>query len=49
MSAQSQQVKQNFLNHPYVQQASQVANSQLNVLDKEVSFLRGCTVARWRH
>ncbi|KAK4686705.1 receptor expression-enhancing protein 5/6, partial [Tremellales sp. Uapishka_1] len=35
--AQSQQIKQNFLNHPYTQQASKFASGQVNALDAELS------------
>jgi len=38
MSAQSEQIKQNFLNHPYTQQASKFFNGQVNSLDAEVSY-----------
>lgn len=41
MSAQSQQIKQNFLNHPYVQQANKVVAGQVNALDSEVSSQHG--------
>ena len=34
---QSQQVKQNFVNHPYVQQAQKVVQGQLNTLDSELN------------
>jgi receptor expression-enhancing protein 5/6 len=34
--AQSQQIKQNFLNHPYVQQANKVVSGQVSSLDAEV-------------
>ncbi|WWC64131.1 protein YOP1 [Kwoniella dejecticola CBS 10117] len=38
MSApQSQQIKQNFLNHPYTQQASRFATGQVNALDAELN------------
>lgn len=37
MSANSQQLKQNFVNHPYVQQANKVVSGQVNALDSEVS------------
>ncbi|ORY24795.1 TB2/DP1, HVA22 family-domain-containing protein [Naematelia encephala] len=37
MSAQSQQIKQNFLSHPYTQQASQFASGQVNALDAELA------------
>jgi len=37
MSAQSEQIKQNFLNHPYTQQASKFFNGQVSSLDAEVS------------
>jgi receptor expression-enhancing protein 5/6 len=36
MSAQSQQIKQNFLNHPYTQQANKFVSGQVNALDAEV-------------
>ena len=42
MSANSQQIKQNFLNHPYVQQANKVVSGQVNALDSEVS-ITSCT------
>lgn len=38
MSAQSEQIKQNFLNHPYTQQASKFFNGQVSSLDAEVSY-----------
>jgi receptor expression-enhancing protein 5/6 len=38
MSAQSEQIKQNFLNHPYTQQASKFFNGQVSSLDAEVSL-----------
>ncbi|WWD21089.1 protein YOP1 [Kwoniella shandongensis] len=34
---QSQQIKQNFLNHPYTQQASKFASGQVNALDAELN------------
>lgn len=34
---QAQQVKQNFLNHPYVVQAQKVVNGQVKQLDAELS------------
>ncbi|OCF31414.1 protein YOP1 [Kwoniella heveanensis CBS 569] len=34
---QSQQIKQNFLNHPYTQQASRFASGQVNALDAELN------------
>lgn len=37
MSAQGQQIKQNFLNHPYVQQANKVVSGQVNALDSELN------------
>lgn len=37
MSAQSQQIKQNFMNHPYTQQANKFLSGQVNQLDAEVS------------
>ena len=39
MSAQSQQIKQNFLNHPYTQQANKFVSGQVSALDAEVSGL----------
>ena len=39
MSANSQQLKQNFVNHPYVQQANKVVSGQVNALDSEVSAI----------
>lgn len=35
-STQSQQIKQNFLNHPYTQQANKFVNGQVSALDAEV-------------
>lgn len=35
--SQSQQIKQNFLNHPYTQQATKFVSGQVNALDAEVS------------
>ena len=37
MSAQSQQIKENVLNHPYTQQASKFLSGQVSSLDAEVS------------
>jgi len=37
MSAQSQQIKQNFINHPYTQQANKFVNGQVSSLDQELS------------
>jgi len=37
MSAQGQQIKQNFLNHPYTQQANKFLSGQVNALDAELS------------
>ena len=37
MSAQSQQIKQNFLSHPYTQQANSFVSGQVSSLDAEVS------------
>ncbi|CAD6567648.1 MAG: ER membrane protein DP1/Yop1 [Tremellales sp. Tagirdzhanova-0007] len=37
MSAQSQQIKQNFMNHPYTQQANQFVNGQVSSLDAELN------------
>lgn len=37
MAANSQQIKQNFLNHPYVQQANKVVSGQVNALDSELN------------
>jgi len=34
---QSQQIKQNFLNHPYTQQASKFVNGQVSSLDAELN------------
>jgi hypothetical protein len=38
--SQSQQIKQNFLNHPYTQQATKFVSGQVNALDAEVSGVR---------
>jgi receptor expression-enhancing protein 5/6 len=38
--SQSQQIKQNFLNHPYTQQANKFVSGQVNALDAEVSGVR---------
>jgi len=38
MSQQSQQIKNNFINHPYTQQANKFATGQVNALDAEVSL-----------
>ncbi|EIW67141.1 protein YOP1 [Tremella mesenterica] len=37
MSAQSQQIKQNFLNHPYTQNAQKFVSQQVNSLDAELN------------
>ncbi|ORX39016.1 membrane organization and biogenesis-related protein [Kockovaella imperatae] len=37
MSAQGQQIKQNFLNHPYTQQANKFLSGQVNSLDAELN------------
>ena len=34
--AQSQQIKDNFVNHPYTQKANQFLSGQVNSLDSEV-------------
>lgn len=36
MAAQSEQIKNNFLNNPYAQQVLNVANGQVFALDAEV-------------
>lgn len=36
MAAQSQQIKDNFLNHPYTQQANKFLSGQVSSLDSEV-------------
>lgn len=36
MAAQSEQIKNNFLNNPYAQQVLNVANGQVSALDAEV-------------
>ncbi|GFZ47478.1 Protein YOP1 [Saitozyma sp. JCM 24511] len=35
--SQSQQIKQNFLNHPYTQQATKFVSGQVNALDAELN------------
>jgi receptor expression-enhancing protein 5/6 len=37
MSAQSQQIRENFLKHPYTQQANKFLSGQVQSLDAEVS------------
>jgi len=37
MAAQSQQIKDNFVNHPYTQKANQFLSGQVNQLDSELS------------
>jgi receptor expression-enhancing protein 5/6 len=37
MAPQSQQIKDNFVNHPYTQKANQFLSGQVNQLDSEVS------------
>ncbi|KAL7421239.1 ER membrane protein DP1/Yop1 [Cryptotrichosporon argae] len=37
MSAQSEQIKQNFINHPYVQQAHKTVQGQVSALDQELN------------
>jgi receptor expression-enhancing protein 5/6 len=39
MAPQSQQIKDNFVNHPYTQKANQFLSGQVNQLDSEVSRL----------
>jgi hypothetical protein len=58
--SQSQQIKQNFLNHPYTQQATKFVSGQVNALDAEVSvvpfssglqtteFAGGCIMPQFR-
>jgi receptor expression-enhancing protein 5/6 len=36
MAPQSQQIKDNFVNHPYTQKANQFLSGQVNQLDSEV-------------
>ena len=39
MAPQSQQIKDNFVNHPYTQKANQFLSGQVNQLDSEVRSL----------
>lgn len=39
MAAQSQQIKDNFLKHPYTQQANKFLSGQVNSLDSEVGLV----------
>jgi len=44
MAQQSQQIKDNFVNHPYTQKANQFLSGQVNQLDSEVRSSIPCAI-----